>query len=66
MSRSQRRIDSNKNITRLEKRHKQLKAQVAEYESRLGLNPDEQVRLQKLKKEKLATKDELSRISSVP
>ena len=66
MSRSQRRIESNKNVSRLEKRHKQLKAEVAEYESRLGLNPEEQVRLQRLKKEKLATKDELSRISSVP
>ena len=66
MSRSQRRIESNKNVSRLEKRHKQLKAEVAEYESRLGLNPEEQVRLQRLKKEKLATKDEVSRISSVP
>jgi uncharacterized protein YdcH (DUF465 family) len=64
MSRSQRRTDPSKEIVRLEKRHKQLKERVAEYEARLTLTEREQVALQKLKKEKLATKDALHRISA--
>ena len=62
MSRSQRRSDPSIAISRLEHRHKQLKAQVAEYEARLSLTPPEQTQLNQLKKEKLATKDELSRM----
>lgn len=64
MSRSQRRTDPSKEIVRLEKRHKQLKERVAEYEARLTLTEREQVALQKLKKEKLATKDALHRIAA--
>lgn len=62
MSRNQRRSDPSIAIARLERRHKQLKEQVAQYEARLSLTPMEQVTLSQLKKEKLAAKDELSRI----
>ncbi len=65
MSRSQRRIDPSKELTRLEQRHKRLKEQVAEYESRLTLTSQEQVALQKLKKQKLATKDAIQRMLQV-
>lgn len=58
MSRSQRR-DPSKEISRLEVRHKRLKEQVAEYEARLSLTMKEEQALQKLKKEKLQTKDAL-------
>lgn len=64
MSRSQRRIDPVKEISRLEKRHKTLKERVAEYESRLTLTTKEQLALQKWKKEKLATKDALVRMTA--
>lgn len=64
MSRSQRQTDPSKEIVRLEKRHKQLKERVAEYEARLTLTEREQFALQKLKKEKLATKDALQRITA--
>ncbi len=62
MSRSQRRSDPAITIDRLQRRHKELKERVAEYEARLSLTPPEQTELSQLKKEKLATKDELSRI----
>lgn len=62
MSRSQRRSDPSIAIARLEHRHKELKAQVAEYEARLSLTPPEQTELNQLKKEKLATKDHLGRL----
>jgi uncharacterized protein YdcH (DUF465 family) len=64
MSRSQRRIDPAKQLSHLEKRHKKLKERVAEYESRLTLTSKEQATLQKLKKEKLATKDAIHRMTS--
>ena len=57
MSRSQRRIDPSKELTHLEMRHQRLSEEVAEYEARLMLNTQEQMDLQKLKKEKLAAKD---------
>lgn len=63
MSRSQRQIDPAKELVRLEERHKRLKEQVADYESRLTLTTQEQVALQKLKKQKLATKDAIHRMS---
>lgn len=63
MSRSDSRTDSQKTLSRLEQRHRQLKERVAEYEARLTLTSKEQVALQKLKKEKLATKDQIRRIS---
>lgn len=65
MSRSQRRIDPSKELERLEQRHKRLKEQVAEYESRLTLNTQEKVVLQRLKKQKLATKDAIQRMLQV-
>ena len=64
MSRSQRRTDPAKEIARLEKRHKVLKQQVAEYEARLTLTTKEQMVLQKLKKQKLLTKDALREMSN--
>ena len=51
-------------ISRLEQRHQTLKKKVASYEARLSLNPQEQMTLQRLKKEKLATKDALRRASN--
>lgn len=63
MSRSQRRIDPLKELERLERRHQRLKTQVADYESKLSLTSGEQLDLQKLKKQKLATKDAIQRFS---
>lgn len=65
MSRSQRRIDPSKELTRLEMRHHRLSQEVEEYEARLSLNAQEQMDLQKLKKEKLATKDRIFRMTQV-
>ena len=48
---------ADKDLSRLERRHKKLKERVAEYEARVFLTATEQVDLSKLKKEKLATKD---------
>lgn len=62
-SRSQRRVDPTKEISRLEKRHKTLKERVAAYEARLTLTAQEQLSLQKWKKEKLATKDALAKMT---
>ena len=60
MARSQsRQADPLKEVDRLERRHKKLKDRVAEYEARLFLTSTEQLDLVKLKKEKLATKDQL-------
>ena len=64
MSRSQRRIDPEKELARLEKRHKSLKERVANYESKLTLTTREQLQLQKLKKEKLATKDAIAKMTA--
>ncbi len=63
MSRLSRRTDPSKQVDRLEKRHQLLKEQVAEFEGRLSLTPQEQMALSKLKKEKLRTKDELTTMS---
>jgi uncharacterized protein YdcH (DUF465 family) len=65
MSRSQRRIDPAKELTRLEARHKRLKEEVAHYEAQRTLSAAEQLDLQKLKKEKLATKDAIHRMTQV-
>ena len=62
MSRSQRRSDPAIAITRLERRHKRLKEQVAQFEARRSLTPPEQTELSQLKKAKLATKDALHRM----
>ncbi len=65
MSRLQRRIDPSKELERLEKRHRTLKDRVAEFESRLTLTSQEQLDLQKLKKEKLATKDAIFKMTQL-
>jgi hypothetical protein len=65
MSRSQRPIDPAKQLVRLERRHQRLKQAVEQYESQLSLTSEEQLDLAKLKKQKLATKDAIARISSV-
>ena len=65
MSRSQRRSDPSKELTRLEMRHQRLSEEVAAFEARLLLNTQEQMDLQKLKKEKLATKDRIFRMTQI-
>jgi hypothetical protein len=57
-------VDSAKELTRLERRHKKLKERVAEYEARVFLNASEQVEVATLKKEKLATKDLIAQLST--
>lgn len=52
--------ETQKEMERLERRHRKLKEKVAQYEARLYLTADEQRDLVALKKEKLATKDMLS------
>lgn len=64
MSRSQRRTDPSKQLSRLEKRHRKLKERVAAYESQLSLTAQEEAALQRMKKEKLATKDAIHRMTS--
>jgi hypothetical protein len=49
-----------KELDRLQHRHKKLKERVAEYEARVFLTTDEQSNLNKLKKAKLATKDAIA------
>jgi hypothetical protein len=54
---SNRRISTEIQLDRLEERHAQLKAQVAQLDRRVHLSTPEEIRLQQLKKEKLRTKD---------
>jgi hypothetical protein len=56
--------NADKELDRLERRHKKLKERVAEYEARVYLSTDDQSDLSKLKKEKLATKDAISTLRS--
>lgn len=49
--------DPEKQLERLERRHRKLKDRVTEYEARVFLNATDQAQVAKLKKEKLATKD---------
>ncbi len=49
-----------KELDRLQHRHKKLKERVAEYEARMFLTTHEQSQVNKLKKEKLATKDAIA------
>ena len=65
MSRSQRRNDPEKELSWLEKRHKQLSDQAALFETKRVLSPDEQMDLQKIKKQKLATKDAIFRMTQL-
>ncbi len=65
MARTQlRQADPQKELDRLQNRHRKLKERVAEYEARLFLSNTEQLSLAKLKKEKLATKDAIESLRS--
>ena len=52
-------IDSHTQLQRLERKHQRLKARVAELDDRAFLTTQEQVERNRLKKQKLATKDAL-------
>jgi uncharacterized protein YdcH (DUF465 family) len=51
-------------MVRLKERHDELEKRLAELERHLSLTPDEQVERSRLKKEKLRTKDELTRLGA--
>lgn len=55
---------SEKELDRLQRRHKKLKERVAEYEARVFLTTVEQSEVNKLKKEKLAIKDTIATLRS--
>jgi hypothetical protein len=57
--RKSRPVDATKQTAHLEQKHQVLKARVQALDSRLHLTTAEQVERQRLKKEKLATKDAL-------
>ena len=59
MSKSGARFDSNQEVTWLEKKHATLKERVAHLDSLRHLTPTQSVERQRLKKEKLRTKDVL-------
>jgi hypothetical protein len=59
-----RRISTEFQIDRLERRRAQLKAQIEELDKRLHLSAPEEIHLQRLKKEKLRMKDELETLRS--
>ena len=52
-------------MVRLRERHDELERRLSELERHLSLTPDEQVERSRLKKEKLATTDELSRLGAL-
>ena len=52
-------------MVRLQERHEELERRLAELERHLSLTPEEQVERSQLKKEKLRTKDELTRLGAV-
>lgn len=52
-------------MVRLRERHDELERRLAELERHLYLTPDEQVERSQLKKEKLRTKDELTRLGAL-
>jgi uncharacterized protein YdcH (DUF465 family) len=56
--------NADKELDRLQHRHKKLKERVAEYEARVFLTTTEQSEVNKLKKEKLATKDAIQTLRS--
>lgn len=64
MAKSQKQTDQSKDLDRLERRHKKLKDRVAEYEARVFLTSSEQLDLATLKKQKLATKDQIATLRS--
>ncbi len=53
-------IDQQKQLEHLERKHMRLKARVRELDGHLFLTANEEREKHRLKKEKLATKDELS------
>ena len=52
-------------MVQLKERHDELEKRLAELERHLSLTPDEQLERSRLKKEKLRTKDELTRLGAV-
>ena len=62
---SDKRSAEEKNRDRLTRRHLRLKERISEYETRLFLTSPEQLELVRWKKEKLATKDQLTQLSSI-
>jgi uncharacterized protein YdcH (DUF465 family) len=52
-------------MVRLRERHDELERRLAELERHLYLTPDEQVERSELKKEKLRTKDQLTRLGAL-
>ena len=52
-------------MVRLRERHDELEKRLSELERHLSLTPDEQVERSRLKKEKLLTKDELTRLGAL-
>lgn len=56
--------NADKELDRLHRRHQKLKERVAEYEARVFLTATEQSEVNKLKKEKLATKDQIATLRS--
>ena len=59
MQKMSRKLDPQSQMQRLEKRHMALKEQIAELDRQRYLSVTEQLFLHELKKERLATKDEL-------
>ena len=59
MQKTSRKLDPQLQMDRLEKRHWALKQQIAELDRQRYLTTAEQLALHDLKKQKLATKDEL-------
>lgn len=59
MQKTSRKLDPQSQMDRLEKRHWALKQQIAELDRQRYLTTAEQLALHDLKKQKLATKDEL-------
>jgi len=52
-------------MVQLKERHGELERRLAELERHLSLTPEEHVERIRLKKEKLRTKDELTRLSAI-
>jgi uncharacterized protein YdcH (DUF465 family) len=50
-------ISPDRQVSRLQKKHAELAERVEDLDSRLSLTPSEEMELQRLKKEKLWTKD---------
>lgn len=59
MQKMSRKLDPQSQMQRLEKRHMALKEQIAELDRQRYLSVTEQLFLHELKKERLATKDQL-------